>query len=43
MNTIIETEPQDKETWSKPELTLIGVAENTLGFAGFGSDHGTYS
>jgi hypothetical protein len=43
METIIKAEPPIKESWSKPELTVIGVAENTLGSVLFGSDHGTYS
>jgi hypothetical protein len=43
MKTDIEAEPQVKEAWSKPELTLIGIAESTLGSAFFGSDHGSYS
>ena len=46
METIIienNGELQVKKTWSKPEMTLIGIAQETLGTVNFGSDHGTFS
>jgi hypothetical protein len=35
---------QIKESWSKPEVTLVSINEDTLGtFAGVGSDAAIYS
>ncbi|MHA8061587.1 hypothetical protein PQG22_09955 [Aquirufa beregesia] len=32
-----------KETWTKPELEMVSIKENTLAFAGFGADSGFFS
>lgn len=42
-NTEMNNEQQTKESWSKPEFTIIGINEETLGVTGSGSDNATYS
>ncbi|MHA8061586.1 hypothetical protein PQG22_09950 [Aquirufa beregesia] len=34
---------EGKETWTKPELEMVSVKENTLAFVGVGADLGLFS
>jgi hypothetical protein len=43
-NTMENNELQVKESWSKPQIAMININEETLGtFGGVGSDGGIYS
>lgn len=37
-NQVIATQDESKQTWTKPELELVSIKEQTLGAAGVVSD-----